>query len=76
MVTIGSFFAGILTWFLGLLGAAQTQKQADQIAKDADEIQSLKDMGRIKDTNAALSDSDILSKLRDQSAARRPPPVA
>lgn len=73
MATIGAFFAGIWTWFLTLLGGANAQKQADQITKDADEIQSLKDMGKIKDTNAALSNDAIMQQLRNLTSARRPP---
>ncbi len=73
MALIGAFLARALAWFLQLLGAGEAQKQADQIAKDADEIQSLKDMGKIQDTNASLSADDIMQQLRTQTSARRPP---
>lgn len=69
---IGAFFASLWAWFLKLASAGEVQKCDDQIAKDADEIQSLKDMQAITEKNAALSDADLTKQLYAQTSARPP----
>lgn len=74
MAAIGAFLSALVTWFLGLLGAANSQKQTDQVAKDATTIKALKDMEAI-DAKLAVTDTDtILSQLRADTAARTPKP--
>lgn len=71
---LGSLALGIWTWFLDLLGSANSQKQADQIAKDATTIQGLKDMDTIDAQLATESTDAILSGLRADTSARTPKP--
>lgn len=71
---LGGVWVAFSTWFLNLLGSANAQKQADQIAKDATSIQALKDMDGIDANLATESTDDIVSKLRADTSARTPKP--
>lgn len=74
MAAIGAFFSAFVTWFLDLLGSANAQKQADQIAKDATSLQAIKDMDTIDANLATESTGDIVNGLRTDTSVRAPKP--
>lgn len=74
MAAIGAFLSALVTWFLGLLGAANSQKQTDQVAKDATTIKALKDMETIDAQLATESTDTVLGGLRADTSARIPKP--
>lgn len=67
-------FISFWEWVVSMASAGQIQQKDDQIQKDANEIQALKDMAAIKQANAPLSPDELMQQLRDQTSLREPLP--